>query len=76
MKDFLEYILSRLVDHPKDIKIEEKSFGENIYHYLITANQNDIGQIIGREGKIIRAIRNITRIIAVQEGKQVRIEVG
>lgn len=76
MKDFLEFLTSKLVDHPEDITIEERPFGETVTAYIIKSNPEDTGKIIGREGKIIQAIRNVAKILAVKEGKQVRIEIG
>ncbi|MBI4990646.1 KH domain-containing protein [Candidatus Gottesmanbacteria bacterium] len=76
MKDFLQYLLSLIVDHPDEIKIEEKAFGENTLQYIVSANQEDIGKIIGKGGKIIQSIRNVVKILAVKENKQIRIEVG
>lgn len=76
MKDLLIYLTSLLVEHPEDIKVEERPFGETMTQYIITANPEDTGKIIGREGKIIQAIRNVCKVAAVKEGKQVRIEIG
>lgn len=76
MKDFLQYLLSLIVDHPDEIKIEEKTFGENTLQYIVSANTEDIGKIIGKGGKIIQSIRNVVKILAIKENKQIRIEVG
>jgi predicted RNA-binding protein YlqC (UPF0109 family) len=75
MKELLEYILKLIVSHPKEIKIEEQTVGEYSFQYLISAHQDDIGKIIGKEGKIIQAIRNVAKVMAIKEGKQVRIEI-
>lgn len=76
MKEFLKYIISQIVNHPEEVTIDENKFGDNIFQYHIKVNQEDIGQIIGKEGKIIKAIRNIAKVLAVKESKQVRIEIG
>lgn len=76
MKDFLNYLTSLLVDHPDEIAIEERPFGETMTQYIIKSNPEDTGKIIGKEGKIIQAIRNVCKILAVKDGKQVRIEIG
>jgi len=74
MKDVLEYILKNITTIPDDIKIEEKDedVGTN---YLITVNPADVGRIIGKEGKVIKAIRTIMRVIAIQKGVRVRVSV-
>lgn len=76
MKDFLLYILTFIVDHPKDLSIEEKDLGGGNFQYIISANSEDIGKIIGKEGKIITSLRNIARILAVKENKQINLEIS
>lgn len=76
MKDFLIYLTSLIVDHPDEITIEERPFGETMMQYIIKSNPEDTGKIIGREGKIIQAIRNVAKILAVKENRQIRVEIG
>lgn len=76
MKEFLLLLVSKIIDHPSELKIEETQMDQNIFQYKIFAHEEDIGKIIGREGKIIQAIRNIARILAVKEEKQIRIEIA
>lgn len=75
MKEFLQYLVSLIVDHKEEVKIAENPYGENVYQYLVTTNKEDTGKVIGKEGKIIQAIRNVAKILAIKEGKQVRIEI-
>lgn len=76
MKDAIKYLVSLIVDHPEEVEIEERMFADNISQYIIKNNPEDTGKIIGKEGKIIQAIRNVCKILAVKEGKQIRIEIG
>ena len=76
MKEFLQYLLSLIVDNPKDVSVEERPLDENTFQYIITTNKEDTGKVIGREGKIIQAIRNVAKILAIKTGKQIRIEIG
>lgn len=76
MIDFLKYLLQLIVDHPEEIKIEERGAGENSFQYIISANQEDYGKIIGKGGKIIQSIRNVAKVLAIKENKQIRIEIG
>lgn len=75
MKEFLEYALKLIVDNPEEINIEENVLGETSVNFIIHAKSEDIGKIIGKEGKIIQALRNLLKILAVKENKQVHLEV-
>lgn len=66
MKQTLEYILKYLVDHPEDIRVEEVQEDDGIV-LEVSANPEDMGKIIGRNGRIIRAIRDVIKIMATKE---------
>ncbi|KKS46133.1 hypothetical protein A3J20_01765 [Candidatus Gottesmanbacteria bacterium RIFCSPLOWO2_02_FULL_42_29] len=76
MKGFLKYLLSQIVDHPDQIEIEEEQINELSFQYTLKAESTDVGKIIGRDGKIIQAIRNAAKILAVKEGIHVRIQIA
>jgi len=75
MKDLLFFILKQIVQYPSEVQIEEKAIGNNFYSYTISTNKEDMGKVIGKEGKIIQAIRNVAKILAIKENKQIRIEI-
>ena len=76
MKDFLIYLVSHIVEHQEDVRVEEIDSGGGSFQYTIQTNTEDIGKIIGKEGKIIQAIRNLAKVMAVKKGTQVRIEIA
>jgi predicted RNA-binding protein YlqC (UPF0109 family) len=76
MKEFLNFLLTLFLDYPQDVNVNEKNMGDNVFLYTITTHKEDTGKVIGREGKIIQAIRNVTKILAIKEGKQIRIEIA
>ncbi len=76
MKDFILYLVKLIVNYPDEVTVEERILGENIAQYVITTNPEDTGKVIGKEGKIIQAIRNVAKIMAIKENKQIRIEIG
>lgn len=76
MKEFLTQLITKLVDSPADVEVSETELSEGIYQYKISAHPEDIGKIIGKKGKIIAAIRNVAKVLAIKQNKQIRIEVS
>ena len=75
MKDTLLFIVSSIVDNPDDVKIEEEQV-EGVTNLVISVNSEDIGKVIGREGKVIRSIRNIMKIKAMKQGARINISIA
>lgn len=75
MKSLLEFILLRLIKFPEDLEIEEvEEFGYS--KYIIHLNTEDFGRVIGRGGKMIRAIRKLAQVRAVKDQLRVRVELA
>ena len=74
MQDILQFILKNITTVPEDVKVEVQD-EEGTSNYIITVNPADVGRIIGKEGKVIKAIRTIMRVIAIQRGVHIRISV-
>jgi uncharacterized protein len=75
MQDTLTFILKNIVTTPDDVSVVESVDETGTTNYSITVNPEDVGRIIGKEGKVIKAIRTIMRVIAIQKGVHVRISV-
>ncbi len=75
MQDILSYVIKNIVTTPDDVKIEEVVDETGTTTYQVTVNPSDVGRIIGKEGKVIKAIRTIMRVIAIQKGVHVRVSV-
>ena len=75
MKELVEFIVKSLVDNPENIVITTEEEGE-VLKIFIKADENDIGKIIGKQGKIAKAIRTIVRSSAMKLGKKVIIEIN
>ena len=70
MKDLVEYIAKSIVNSPDDVvATEETTEDEGILIKLQVAD-DDKGRIIGKQGKIIKAIRNLLKIKAIKENKR------
>jgi len=75
MKDTLLFLVQQIVDHPDDVVVEETSeSGKTVL--LIHANAEDMGKIIGKSGRIIRAIRDIIKLIATKKNVYVDVVVA
>ena len=74
MKDILEFIIKSITTNPQDVQITEQD-EDGVTNYLVTVNPDDVGRIIGKEGKIIKSIRAIMRVIAIQRGLHIRVSV-
>lgn len=75
MKDVLEYIVKAIVDAPDSITIDEEDL-DGVVTYTIHAAKEDMGKLIGKQGKVIRSIRNVMKIPAMKEHKKVQIQLG
>lgn len=74
MKQLLEYIIPHIVNHPEDVVINETET-EGMVNLSIKVNPEDMGRVIGKSGKVIKAIRQIGRIVAIKKGLRVNIDV-
>jgi predicted RNA-binding protein YlqC (UPF0109 family) len=75
MKDTLHYIISAIVDDSDAVKIEEKE-EDGILNLIVTVAKDDMGKIIGKEGKVIRSIRNIMKIKAMKHDLRINISLA
>ena len=73
-KEFLQYLVESLVDHPKDVKVERKVDEMGVLLSL-KVNPEDMGQIIGREGSTAKAIRNLVRIVGLKNHARVNLKI-
>ncbi len=73
MQEFLNYLLTNIVKNPGDVKVSEILEG-NTYNYQILVNADDMGLVIGKEGRIIRSIRSLAKSKAIKEGVMINVE--
>lgn len=74
MKDLVELLTKALVDNPEDVDIKE-TIGESIIILEIKVGQDDVGKVIGKEGRIANAIRTVVKAAAAKQGKKVTVEI-
>lgn len=73
MKESLQAIITSLVNDEQSVSINEID-GEKSIVFEVKVAQSDMGKVIGREGRIAKAIRTIMKALATKEGKKVTIE--
>ena len=74
MKELVEVIAKSLVDHPEEVVVIEKEDGENLILELKVASQ-DMGKVIGRQGRIAKAIRSVVKAASTKTDKKVTVEI-
>jgi uncharacterized protein len=72
MKKALDYIIAQIVDNPDKVEIVEQE-DQGIINFNVTVDPSDMGKIIGKNGKVIRAIRNVVKISAIKQNKKINI---
>ncbi|MDQ5819874.1 MAG: KH domain-containing protein [Actinomycetota bacterium] len=75
MVELLEYLARQLVDEPDAVRVEEIDEGEDLVLRLHVALE-DVGKVIGRQGRIARALRTVVRAAAVREQRRVLVEIA
>ena len=74
MKEFLEYVARSLVDKPDAVVVEvEEEEGE--VSLVLNVDQEDMGRVIGRVGRIANAIRSLLRVMGARDGRHVELEI-
>ena len=74
MKELLEFLALSLVDHPEQVRVEQTETSDGVVLRLSVAKE-DVGKVIGKQGRIARALRTVVKASAVKDGKQATIEI-
>lgn len=74
MKELVEILAKALVNHPEEVKVNEVNKEDTLVLQL-TVNKEDMGKVIGKQGKVAKAIRSVVRAAAIKEGKKVVVEI-
>ena len=74
MKELLLYVAKQLVDDPEAVTVTEREDGESTVLELHVAPE-DMGKLIGRQGRIAKEIRTIVKSVAQRNGQKVSVEI-
>ena len=74
MKELLEVIAKKLVDHPEQVTVTEVQ-GERSLVLELKVAPEDMGKVIGKQGRIAKAIRTVVKAAAIHEDKHIVVEI-
>ena len=74
MKELVEVIVKALVENPDEVVVTEKEEGKNITVELHVA-ASDMGKVIGKQGRIAKAIRSVVKAASSKDNKRVDVEI-
>lgn len=74
MKELLTYVARNLVEHPEAVSVTETAgAGETVLELRVASE--DMGKVIGRQGRIVKEIRVLMKAVAQRKGKKVSVEI-
>ena len=74
MKTLIETIVTPLVDHPDDIVVDEKEENHKVVYHL-TVHPDDVGKVIGKNGRIGKAIRTVVYAAGSDSEKRIYLDI-
>ncbi len=74
MGELVAFIAKSLVDHPEQVEVYE-TYGQQSIIVELRVAPEDMGKVIGKQGRIAKAIRTVVRAVAIKENKKVIVEI-
>ena len=74
MKGLIEFLAKSLVNHPEEVVVTERVEGDTTIFELKVAS-DDMGKVIGKQGKIAKAIRTLVRATSTRDSKRINVEI-
>lgn len=76
MEELVKYIVSNLVDNKDAIEVSTKEESDKVSVITVLVDSNDVGSVIGRNGKIASSIRTIVKSASAKTGKRFIVKIG
>jgi predicted RNA-binding protein YlqC (UPF0109 family) len=76
MQYLLEYLAKTLVDRPQDVSVETFEEDDGTLVLELHVDPEDVGKVIGRNGRTVNALRTVIRASAVKRGRRVLVDVA
>jgi predicted RNA-binding protein YlqC (UPF0109 family) len=75
MKELIEFLARSLVDNPDEVRVEEEQDEDRVVLRLYVA-EDDMGKVIGKQGRIANAMRDLLKVAAARQGTRASLEIG
>ncbi len=75
MKELLEYIVKELVERPDAVRVRERA-GQYTVTLELTVDERDAGKVIGRGGRVAKALRDVLGVAAARDRKRVHLDIN
>ncbi|MFJ5622140.1 KH domain-containing protein [Peribacillus loiseleuriae] len=75
MKDLIETIVSALVDYPDDVQVMSREEDDRIL-YTLSVHKEDMGKVIGKQGRVAKAIRSVVYAAGSSQHKKIYLEIS
>jgi predicted RNA-binding protein YlqC (UPF0109 family) len=76
MDELIAELARRLVDDPSEVRVETYEDDDGTLVYELIVAEDDVGKVIGRQGRIARALRTLVRASAARDGRRVLVEIA
>lgn len=70
----VQYVATGLVDQPEEVQVDSRRYGQNVNIHLRVA-PDELGRVIGRQGRIAKAMRTVVGIAAAHQGVRANLEI-
>ena len=74
--DLLEYLARGLVDEPDAVRVERTEREDGVVVLLLHVAPGDVGKVIGRNGRLVRALRTVVRAAATRSRERIAVEIA
>ncbi|MFJ7638618.1 KH domain-containing protein [Peribacillus sp. NPDC097264] len=75
MKSLIETIVSALVDHPEEVIVTSKEEADRVV-YVLSVHKEDMGKVIGKQGRVAKAIRTVVYAAGSSQQKKIYLEIS
>lgn len=75
MRELIEYMARAIVDNPDAVEVTEEETEDQIIYHLKVADE-DMGRVIGKQGRIANAMRTLLKVAAIRAGARAVLEIG